>query len=69
MKTIKKIDEDYLRLIRQVPLLPIENEQAYRDARKLLSQLIDRDEELSATENWLCARTKETDSRLFKHQM
>jgi len=50
MKTIKKIDEDYLRLIRQVPLLPIENEQAYRDARKLLSQLIDRDEELSATE-------------------
>jgi antitoxin component HigA of HigAB toxin-antitoxin module len=50
MKTVNKIDDDYLRLIRQVPLLPIETEQANKKARELLSQLIDRDENLSATE-------------------
>jgi hypothetical protein len=32
MKTMKAIDEDYLRLIAQMPLLPIETEQAYLKA-------------------------------------
>jgi antitoxin component HigA of HigAB toxin-antitoxin module len=50
MKAINKIDKDYLRLISQVPLLPIETEQAYLEARELLSQLIEHDEELSAIE-------------------
>jgi antitoxin component HigA of HigAB toxin-antitoxin module len=53
MKMTNKIDADYLRLINQVPLLPIETEQANQKARELLSELIDRedrDENLSATE-------------------
>jgi len=50
VKANNEIDEDYLRLIRQVPLLPIETEQAHQKARELLSKLVDHDEVLSVTE-------------------
>jgi antitoxin component HigA of HigAB toxin-antitoxin module len=50
MKMTKAPDDKYLRLIKRVPLLPIESQEDYTTARALLLELMEKDNSLQKSE-------------------